>query len=322
MLIRASVGTLAQLGMAYLKMLEVPKTVYLLQYSPSGCLASCSFCSQSKDSSSSKDMLSRIKWPAVELKAIIESVLQNEKKFSRLCIQSIIKENFEEELLYIVSRMRKAGISLPISISISPVSRDFLKRAKRAGVDFIGVGLDAASRRILAKIKKPYTWEEYWNFIEDSIHVFGKRKVNVHLIFGLGETEKEFAEAMQRVYDAGAEASLFAFTPLAGTSAEKNGRPDIIRYRIVQILRWLLSKGYKLSDVACFEKGKVVLKKGSWLEGLRYSFLTSGCPGCNRPFYNESPALIYNYPSSSLIERDINAIKRQLSMAGLNPEVI
>ena len=322
MLIRVSVGTLAQLGMIDLKMLEVPKTVYLLQYSPFGCLASCTFCSQSKDSSSSKDLLSRIRWPAVELDTIIERVLQNEKKFSRLCIQSIIKENFEEELLHIVSRMRKAGISLPISLSISPVGRGFLQRAKGVGVDFIGVGLDAASPRVLAKIKKPHTWEEYWNFITDSIRVFGKRKVNVHLIFGLGETETEFAGAMQRVYDVGAEVSLFAFTPLAGTPAEENGRPDVIRYRIIQILRSLLSKGYKLNEVARFEKGKVVLKQGPWLNSIRFAFLTSGCPGCNRPFYNESPALIYNYPSVSLIEKDINVIKRQLSKAGLNPEVV
>jgi len=24
--------------------------------------------------------------------------------------------------------------------------------------------------------------------------------------------------------------------------------------------------------------------------------MTSGCPGCNRPFYNEEPRKIYNYP--------------------------
>jgi len=317
MLIRASVGTLAQLGMIDLKMLEVPKTVYLLQYSPSGCLASCTFCSQSKDSSSSKDLLSRIRWPAVELDTIVERVLQNERKFSRLCIQSIIKENFEEELLHIVRKMREAGISLPISLSLSPVGRNFLHRAKREGVDFIGVGLDAASPRVFAEVRKPCSWNEYWNLIKASTEIFGRRKVNVHLILGLGETEAELAEVMRGIYSAGAEVSLFAFTPVAGTPTEGRERPDVVRYRIAQILRFLLSKGYDMEEVAYFEGGRIVLRKGPWFKGIESAFLTSGCPGCNRPFYNESPKLIYNYPSLTLLERDLSKLREQLSKAGL-----
>jgi biotin synthase len=43
-------------------------------------------------------------------------------------------------------------------------------------------------------------------------------------------------------------------------------------------------------------------------------FLTSGCPDCNRPFYNEKPSgPIYNYPRN--IRRDeMLAIKYQLSL--------
>lgn len=317
MLIRASIGTLAQLSMADIKMIEAPTTAYLLQYSPYGCSASCTFCSQSKKSSSNKDMLSRIRWPTVELDEIIRGIIQNEGKFKRICIQSILKERFEEELLFIVKRMRKAGIRLPISLSISPVNKDFLLKAKEVGVDFVGIGLDAASPRVFAEVKKPYSWDEYWNSIRDSTGILGRRRVNVHLIFGLGETEAELAKAMQRIYSAGAEVSLFAFTPVAGTPTEGKGRPDVVRYRIAQILRFLLSKGYELKEVAYFEGDKVVLRKGPWLRGIEAAFLTSGCPGCNRPFYNESPKLIYNYPSFTLLERDLSTLREQLSKAGL-----
>jgi biotin synthase len=42
-------------------------------------------------------------------------------------------------------------------------------------------------------------------------------------------------------------------------------------------------------------------------------FLTSGCPDCNRPFYNEKPSgPIYNYPRN-IRHEEIHAIKRQLS---------
>ena len=43
-------------------------------------------------------------------------------------------------------------------------------------------------------------------------------------------------------------------------------------------------------------------------------FLTSGCPDCNRPFYNEKPSgPIYNYPRSIRPE-EIVAIKQQLNL--------
>jgi len=43
-------------------------------------------------------------------------------------------------------------------------------------------------------------------------------------------------------------------------------------------------------------------------------FRTSGCPGCNRPFYNESPrGPIYNYPKK-LSSQDIVTIWGQLGV--------
>jgi biotin synthase len=42
-------------------------------------------------------------------------------------------------------------------------------------------------------------------------------------------------------------------------------------------------------------------------------FLTSGCPDCNRPFYNEKPSgPIYNYPRN-IRQEETQAIKQQLS---------
>jgi biotin synthase len=41
-------------------------------------------------------------------------------------------------------------------------------------------------------------------------------------------------------------------------------------------------------------------------------FRTSGCPGCNRPFYNESPrGPIYNYPRKPT-SKEIAIIRSQL----------
>ncbi|HDI74230.1 MAG TPA: hypothetical protein ENF57_04430 [Candidatus Korarchaeota archaeon] len=39
-------------------------------------------------------------------------------------------------------------------------------------------------------------------------------------------------------------------------------------------------------------------------DDFKEAFLTSGCPSCNRPFYNERPrGPIYNFPSEDLLDR-------------------
>ncbi|HUT17269.1 MAG TPA: radical SAM protein, partial [Acidobacteriota bacterium] len=52
----------------------------------------------------------------------------------------------------------------------------------------------------------------------------------------------------------------------------------------------------------------------TWIVETGKPFLTSGCPDCNRPFYNEKPSgPIYNYPRNIRLE-EIEAIKRQLRL--------
>jgi biotin synthase len=43
-------------------------------------------------------------------------------------------------------------------------------------------------------------------------------------------------------------------------------------------------------------------------------FVTSGCPGCNRPYYNERPGgPLYNYPRPPLPE-EITEIEKQIQI--------
>ena len=43
-------------------------------------------------------------------------------------------------------------------------------------------------------------------------------------------------------------------------------------------------------------------------------FVTSGCPGCNRPYYNEKPGgPIYNYPRQPLPD-EIAELERQIGI--------
>jgi len=116
-------------------------------------------------------------------------------------------------------------------------------------------------------------------FIKDAVNVFGKGRVYVHLIVGLGESDEELIGLMRNLYEIGAEVALFAFTPVKGTPFENLPPPQLERYRRIQMIRQQLAK-----------------------KDIRLYFLTSGCPSCDRPYYNESPTDkdLYNVPLRDL----------------------
>lgn len=309
-IVRVSIGTLAVLGLTSIRMDSKPTTAYLLQYDSRGCLAKCTFCPQSMSSKSSKEYLSRILWPTIELDKIVER-LRSAKSFKRICIQGIIKPWFHVELIEIARRLH--GIDVSISIASNIVPRNVLKEYHKYS-DVLGVGIDAASSKVFRETLKPGTWLSYWKFVEEAVRVYGKENVYVHLIVGLGETPRELLETMDKIYSIGAKVALFAFTPIHGTPLQKRSPPSIKYYRLAQIVNYLLSKGYKLNEIISWETPLPKLKRGPWINNeLIQGLLTTGCPYCNRPFYNEKPGkILYNYPDAVLLNKHRDILWRQI----------
>ncbi|WP_461866638.1 radical SAM protein [Thermococcus sp.] len=299
MKIRISYGTAISMGLIHAKMLAKPITAYFMTYHEGRCRNNCAFCPQARESRADLKKLSRITWPVFELETVTEKVKTG--GFARICLQTIDYPDLVSDVLTILETFQPLG--LPVSVSITPVEEAVLKRFKELGVDYIGIGLDVASERLYPKIKDSlYSWEDMWRFTEESIEVFGKGKAFVHIIIGLGENDREVIETIQRVYDIGAEVSLFAFTPIKGTRLENLNPPPLERYRKIQIALYLIRKGIThLEDIKFREDGSLI-SFGVGKEKLREilkdeAFRTYGCPGCNRPYYNERPQREpYNFP--------------------------
>ncbi|AHF80416.1 radical SAM protein [Thermococcus paralvinellae] len=299
MLIRVSYGTAIAMGLIKAKMLARPTTAYLMIYHNGRCINNCAFCPQARESKADLRKLSRITWPAFDLKTVLEKL--KDGKFARICLQTIDYEGLEEDVLTLLGAFYH--LNLPISISITPVDRNYLEKFKELGVDYVGVGLDVASERLYKEIKESlYSWNDMWEFADEIIDVFGKGKAFIHLIIGLGETDKEAIETIQRAYDIGAEVSIFAFTPIKGTRLEDHKPPELIRYRKIQIARYLIQKRIKRAEDFKFNtNGDLVdfrMSKDEFTQLLsEEAFMTHGCPGCNRPYYNEKPSKEpYNFP--------------------------
>ena len=320
MMVRASVGTLATIGLLKIDIVEKPTTAYILLYSQSGCLGTCTFCPQSISSTSNKSLVSRVSWPEVDLRVLTKGI-KDVEVFKRVCIQTVIKEGFKDDVLEIVNTLVGEGVNKPISISLTPTDKDYLILLKDLGVDSLGIGFDTATPKTFSLVRKPYSWYEYMGFLRDCIDVFGPSKIYIHLIYGLGDNDLEFLNTMKYFTSLGVKIALFAFTPIKGTPYESRERPNIINYRKIQVLRYLLTLGYDVNDYIVVSGDNVYLRRElvkDILENIdKYlnAFITSGCPGCNRPFYNESvKGPHYNYPSINFLYRHILQLMKELEM--------
>jgi biotin synthase len=258
------------------------ETAYALM--AGGCKASCSFCSQPRSFPTDKSYLSRVKWFPVEL----ESVTERLTNFKRFCLQTVVKDGYEEEAVKIVRAVK----GVPKSVTIVPVSVGTLLELKKEGVDYLGSGVDTVPRLFKA-VNKPFDFWEYFQFLVKAKGVLGPWRAVAHLIYGLGETDKEFAETMELFLRNEVSVALFAFTPVKGTPMEDKPRPELRKYRMMQALRLALMKGKRLNEVAEFDGEELVAVK----EVQEGHYFTSGCPHCDRPYYNEDPlGPQYNLP--------------------------
>ncbi len=307
MRVRASLGTLDLLGLINVGVVEKPTTAYILIHSESGCMGECVFCPQSRLSRSNKDLVSRISWPEVGLEVLLNRIKEN-PTVGRVCIQTVIKDFFLEDVLRIVSSLNDGDVGKPISVSTTPISKEHLQQLKDLGVDALGIGFDAATPEVFKFVRKPYSWEHYLKFLNNSIDVFSPGKVYVHLIYGLGESDVDFFNSMTYFKNLGVNISLFSFTPVKGTLSSGWSRPSVIGYRKMQILRYLMDLGVDVSKYVKVRGDKLTLSR-ELVNEILYdvskfynAFITYGCPNCNRPFYNEGVrGPHYNYPSKEFI---------------------
>ena len=99
---------------------------------------------------------------------------------------------------------------------------------------------------------------------------------------------------------------------------QNNPRPTIAGYRRVQLSRYLITSELIDSNQMKFEDGRIkdfglnhnilntIIESG-------VPFITSGCPDCNRPYYNERPSgPIFNFPHT-LNKKEIQEVEKQLA---------
>lgn len=326
--IRVSIGSAMVLELLKGKLDVAPTTAYLMTYRKGKCLANCGFCSQARESYGRADMLSRVSWPVFSTESALDGIERavSEGKVKRVCLQALNYPEVFKHLASLVDAIHKKA-DVPISVSCQPLNSDNIRFLAEAGVERIGIPLDAATEELFDKVKGSsagclYSWKKQFDLLDWAVKIFGRGRVSTHLIVGLGETEEEMARLIQQCVDMGVLPALFAFTPISETALEHMPQPLIQKYRRVQIARRLIAHGMVRRESMRFDREECIsdfgVDKRTLLKIIRTGepFLTSGCPDCNRPYYNEKPSgPMYNYPRG-LAEKEFSLVLHELGLGG------
>jgi biotin synthase len=305
----------------------------LLTYG-SGCAARCAYCglSNKRKGQYGEKSFIRVSWPTCALDEIIARISERQQRVKRVCISMITNKRSIEDTRVICERLR-ASFDIPVSLLISPtiVSRQDLIAFKAAGADKIGVAIDLATPELFEKyrgkgVKGPHSWDRYLGCLTSAIDIFGHRNAGSHFVTGMGETEKEMVQIIQKVQDMGGWTHLFSYFPEADSQMKDHPMPQMDHYRRIQLARYLIDENISHAKQFAYDARQRIADFGISDQRLNAvidsgePFRTSGCEGydgqvaCNRPYANSRPGSeIRNFPFAPAAD-DIHRIRHQMGM--------
>jgi len=286
-----------------------PFCINLLLSYPDNSYANCAYCglARSRPHDNGEKSFIRVDWPVLKTKDVIERLEKYQSNIRRVCVSMVTHKNAVSDTFSITKQIAQC-CSSPISVLITPnlMNREDLVRLKKIGADTIGIGLDAASKRVFEltrgkKVNGGLVWEKYWEVLEDAVDVFGREKISCHIMVGIGETDSELVEIFFKLRKCGALAHLFSFYPEPDSTMSLRNRPSLRRFRSIQLVCHLIENEIIKEKHLLFD-GKGEISKllinndiiNSVIESGR-PFITGGCEGkngeigCNRPFGSYRP---------------------------------
>ena len=293
------------------------------------CIANCSYCGLSKDRdlNNKKKTFIRVSWPTYSLEEIINAMKTRKSPIQRVCVGMITHPRAVKDSIKIIQNIKKeTGLLISTLITPTVLKDNDLLELKIAGADMCGIAIDCATELLFEKrrgksVSGPHRWAKYWSTIEKAVTVFGKYKVGIHLVVGLGESEFEMTSIIQKAHNLGVLTHLFSFYPEHGSQMQEYPQPSYGTYRRIQMARYLINNNIASIDQMHFNSKQQITDFGQNIEKYLENgeiFMTSGCAGtdgkvaCNRPYGNERPSQpIRNFPFLPNKD-DLNLIKKQL----------
>lgn len=128
------------------------------------------------------------------------------------------------------ARAVRSRVNLPIQAQCEPPN-DFrwFERMQTAGVDSLGMHLEAADPLVRAKImpgKARVPLSYYFEAFAAAVKVFGRGQVSTYLLAGLGDSKETLLEVSDRLIDIGVYPFVVPFVPIVGTPLAGQSPPS------------------------------------------------------------------------------------------------
>jgi radical SAM protein (TIGR04043 family) len=149
----------------------------------------------------------------------------------------------------------KAAVDLPIQGQCEPPDDDiWFQRMKDAGIDSLGMHLEAVTESVRARImpgKAQVSVERYFGAFEVAVPVFGRGQVSTYILAGLGDSKDDILGICERLVGIGVYPFVVPFVPIAGTPLESHPTPlPAFMHDILGSLADMLKAGgIKSSDI-------------------------------------------------------------------------
>lgn len=314
----------------------------LLTY-PEGCRANCAYCGlarhrEERDDYADRNFI-RVDWPALRVDDLVMRVAAQgaATPFHRMCISMITHPRSESDTFAILKAWtdRISPADVPVSILSNPttMTRADVARLDGLGAQIFTVALDAATPGIFERtrgrgVASPHAWAKYWEILEAAADIFGPGRFGAHIIVGMGETEREVLQLVQRLVDMGGHSHMFCFYPERGSLMDHLPATPRDQWRRVQLARYLIDhRGVRIEHMRFDAHDRVVhfgVREAELLDIIAQgiAFRTSGCPGkerddvsaCDRPYGDSPPSDIASYPFEPG-PVDLKRIRQQLGRA-------
>jgi len=128
------------------------------------------------------------------------------------------------------ARAIKAAVNIPIQAQCEPPD-DFIwfERLKAAGVDSLGMHLEAVTPEVRARImpgKAEVSIDYYFLAFEAAVQVFGWGQVSTYLLAGLGDSLETLVETSAQLIQRGVYPFVVPFVPITGTPLAQQAAPN------------------------------------------------------------------------------------------------
>ena len=274
------------------------------------CKKKCEYCDFVSYAGKESLVDSYMKWLKYEIKEVgegnrldyedgLDKAINVETIYIGGGTPSVISANYIEEIMEVIKSNYNISENAEITIEVNPgtIDEDKLEKYRKSGINRLSIGLQATQDRLLEKIGRIHTFNEFINTYS-AARVVGFKNINVDLMLGLPKQSiEDLEESLDKVIELNPEhISVYSLIIEEGTPFYKKveeGKLDLPSDEIERKMYWMVKakleeagynhyeisnyakKGFESKhNVSCWNQGEYIgfgVAAHSYTNDVRYS---------------------------------------------------